>query len=275
MTRRCWRPAPRRSRSPWWTAGRWRWRSGFAALSGAEAAAAGATPLQVAERIRRQAGRVGLPTSPWTRWSTCAVAGGSARLRPCSGRRWRSSRLLTVADGVIRPYERVRTRAKAVSRLADLAVTGGAELGRGTARRVRGAPPRRCREAATALGQRLIAAAGRCWTRRDPPLVVSEMSAVLGVHVGPGTLGVVVSSAESLSSSASRGACGESVINRRSVRPLPVPGVRSLASWCGRTRTGSTRSWLGWSSSGWSDSWPSGLRVEPIAAAGTGTPTCA
>ncbi len=62
------------------------------------------------------------PTSPSIRWSTCAGAAGSAPPRRCIGSALAVKPLLTVADGVVRPYERVRTRAKAVSRLEDLAV---------------------------------------------------------------------------------------------------------------------------------------------------------
>ncbi|HEY5848632.1 MAG TPA: DegV family protein [Microlunatus sp.] len=164
---------------------------GYAALSGAEAAAAGATPLLVAERIRERAGRslayFYVPTLEHLRrggriGAAQALLGSALAVKP----------LLTVADGVIRPYERVRTAAKALSRLEDLAVTGGAEAARDgevefAVHHLDDA------EAATALGQRLIARMANAGQPR-PHLVVAEMSAVLGVHVGPGTLGVVVSS---------------------------------------------------------------------------------
>jgi DegV family protein with EDD domain len=99
--------------------------------------------------------------------------------------------LLTVAGGVIRPYERVRTAAKALSRLEDLAVTACLEAGR------RGEVELAVHhlddpEAAAELGRRLsVRVAERGQPR--PQVISSEMSAVLGVHVGPGTLGVVVS----------------------------------------------------------------------------------
>ncbi len=95
---------------------------GFAVLRGAEAAAAGASVAEVGDVIRRQAeasvayfcvdsleylrrgGRIG---------AAQALIGSALAVKP----------LLTVADGVVRPYERVRTRAKAVGRLEDLAVS--------------------------------------------------------------------------------------------------------------------------------------------------------
>ena len=95
--------------------------------------------------------------------------------------------LLTVVDGEIRPYERVRTESKALSRLEELSLDALAE--------------------ATALNGAVDVAvhhldnpdgAGRLVDRlsgrvRAGNIVISEVSAVLGVHVGPGTLGVVVS----------------------------------------------------------------------------------
>ena len=116
---------------------------------------------------------------------------GSAPPRRCIGSALAVKPLLTVADGVVRPYERVRTRAKAVSRLEDLAVAACVAA-------LDGGQPVRVAvhhlddaDAGRELEQRLVL---RLRERGvDPQIVVSEVSAVLGVHVGPGTLGVVVS----------------------------------------------------------------------------------
>lgn len=164
---------------------------GFAVLSGAEAAHAGAGAGEIAELVRRQTaasvaffsvdsleylrrgGRIG---------AAQALLGSALAVKP----------LLTVADGIIQPHERVRTRAKAVARLADLAFEAcRSALEQGSAPRVAvhhlddlaGAT-----DLASGLTGRLAELA-----TPQPPVVVSEISAVLGVHVGPGTLGVVVS----------------------------------------------------------------------------------
>ena len=95
--------------------------------------------------------------------------------------------LLTVADGEIRPYERVRTASKALTRLEELSLAA-------------------LEQAATAYGVVDVAVhhldnpdgAHRLLDRLSGRvevggIVISELSAVLGVHVGPGTLGIVVS----------------------------------------------------------------------------------
>jgi DegV family protein with EDD domain len=116
----------------------------------------------------RRGGRIG---------TAAAVLGSALAVKP----------LLTVADGEIRPYERVRTESKALTRLAELSLTA-------------------LEQAATADGLVDVAVhhldnpdgAARLVDRLSgcPHLgniVISEVSAVLGVHVGPGTLGIVVS----------------------------------------------------------------------------------
>ncbi len=91
--------------------------------------------------------------------------------------------LLHVVDGVIAPLERVRTAARALARMADRAVEAAGDGPADIAVHHLAAPER-----AAVLAERLRA--------RLPGLVTlysSEVGAVVGAHVGPGLLGVVVS----------------------------------------------------------------------------------
>ena len=95
--------------------------------------------------------------------------------------------LLTVADGEIRPYERVRTESKALARLEEL---GLAALARAAGRSDQvdvAVHHLDNAEGAAAAGRPAAGPGARPRDRRR------EVSAVLGVHVGPGTLGIVVS----------------------------------------------------------------------------------
>ncbi|HJY45545.1 MAG TPA: DegV family protein [Propionibacteriaceae bacterium] len=160
--------------------------TGFAVLAGADVAHSGVGPDEVVSTVRRRAaasttyfyvdsleylrrgGRIG---------TAAAMLGSALAVKP----------LLTVADGEIRPYERVRTESKALTRLAELSVIA-------------------LEQAATADGlvdvavhhldnpdgaTQLVDRLSGCLHLGD--IVISEVSAVLGVHVGPGTLGIVVS----------------------------------------------------------------------------------
>jgi len=159
---------------------------GFAVLSGAEVARSGAAPQQVAATVRQRAaaattyfyvdsleylrrgGRIG---------TAAALVGSALAVKP----------LLTVVDGEIRPCERVRTESKALTRLAELSLNA---LSKAAVRN--GAVdvavhhldnPDGARRLVDRLSGRVAAG----------DIVISEVSAVLGVHVGPGTLGIVVS----------------------------------------------------------------------------------
>jgi DegV family protein with EDD domain len=159
---------------------------GFGVLTGAEVARSGAAPGEVASTVRqrtaasttyfyvdsleylRRGGRIGV---------AAAMLGSALAVKP----------LLTVADGEIRPYERVRTESKALTRLEELSV---AALERATAANyvVDVAVHHLDNlDGARRLVDRL---SGRV---QLGDIVISEVSAVLGVHVGPGTLGIVVS----------------------------------------------------------------------------------
>ncbi|MBA3530246.1 MAG: DegV family protein, partial [Propionibacteriaceae bacterium] len=96
--------------------------------------------------------------------------------------------LLTVTNGEIRPHERVRTASKALARLEELGVSALARAA-GSHEHVDVAVHHLDNvEGAEALVAQLR---GRVAALGD--ISVSEVSAVLGAHAGPGTLGIVVS----------------------------------------------------------------------------------
>jgi DegV family protein with EDD domain len=161
--------------------------TGFAVLSAGEAAAAGRDGPSVAEVARRRAaaattyfyvedlrylrrsGRIG---------PAAAVLGSALAVKP----------LLTVAGGEIRAYERVRTESKALARLEEL---GLAALARAAGESDHVDVAVHHLDSLAAADRLVDRLRGRVTTTGD--ILVAEMSAVLGVHVGPGTLGVVVS----------------------------------------------------------------------------------
>lgn len=190
--------------------------TGFAVLTGAEAAAAGESASAVAELARRRAvgattyfyvdtlehlrhgGRIG---------AAAALFGSALSVKP----------LLTITKGTIRPHERVRTAAKALARLEDLAVAAYTKAAR-TSDQVDVAVHHLDNlDGAQGLAERLLrrlscgelssqdhatpsrtahdrtVAEGADVERTIPELTIAEVSAVLGAHVGPGTLGIVVS----------------------------------------------------------------------------------
>lgn len=154
---------------------------GFASVAAARAAAAGwdgqrveSAAAHVAARSRvffcvdslehlRRGGRIG---------AAGAWLGSALAVKP----------LLHVADGSIRPLEKVRTSTRAASRLVELAVVAAGSGAADLAVHHLGAAAR-AEELAGRLAARLPAAA---------PCVVSEVGAVLGAHAGPGLLGIVV-----------------------------------------------------------------------------------
>jgi DegV family protein with EDD domain len=161
--------------------------AGFAVLTGAEVARSGAGPDEVVWIVRRRVaasttyfyvdsleylrrgGRIG---------TAAAMLGSALAVKP----------LLTVADGEIRPYERVRTASKALARLEELSLAAFQQAAAPKGARVDLAVHHLDNpDGAQRLVDRL---SGRV---HDGDIVISEVSAVLGVHVGPGTLGIVVS----------------------------------------------------------------------------------
>ena len=154
---------------------------GFPVLAAAEAAAAGGSPEDVyaaavgtAERTTtlfyvdtlehlRRGGRIG---------AAQALLGTALSVKP----------ILHVREGRIVPLEKVRTVSKGVARLEALAVTAAGDGQADVAVHHLAAAER-----AAVLAERLRARlpnVGRFYT--------SEVGAVVGAHVGPGVLGVVV-----------------------------------------------------------------------------------
>jgi DegV family protein with EDD domain len=153
---------------------------GFAVLAAADAARVGAAGAEVAaaaeavaarcrlffsvetlDRLRR-GGRIG---------AAAAFVGTALAVKP----------LLHVAQGRIVPLEKVRTTARAAQRLVELAVRAAGDGPVDLAVHHLAAATR-AEEVAARLRERLQVAR----------LLVSEVGAVIGAHVGPGLLGVVV-----------------------------------------------------------------------------------
>ncbi len=154
---------------------------GFAVLAAAQAAAEGADLATVEERavssaqrtktyfyvdtleFLRRGGRIG---------AAAALFGTALAVKP----------LLQVYEGQIAPLEKVRTVSKALARLEQLAVEQAGEATVDIAVHHLAAPERaeamaaRLRERVPGLGE----------------LTLSEVGAVVGAHVGPGLLGVVI-----------------------------------------------------------------------------------
>jgi DegV family protein with EDD domain len=161
--------------------------AGFAVLSGAQLAAAGGTGEEVAAAIERRAAGGStffyVPTLEYLRrggriGAASALLGSALAMKP----------LLTIAEGQVRPHERVRTASKALARLEQLGLMALAR-GAGSSEHVDVAvhhlnDPVPAQQLADRLGTRLPA---------STDVEVCQVSAVLGVHVGPGMLGVVVS----------------------------------------------------------------------------------
>jgi DegV family protein with EDD domain len=115
----------------------------------------------------RRGGRIG---------AAAALLGSALSVKP----------LLEITDGRIAPREKVRTSARALTRLEDLAVgaAGSHEIDVAVAHL---AAPDRAEALAGKLRDRLAA------NLADRDLVVGEVGAVIGAHVGPGMVAVVVS----------------------------------------------------------------------------------
>lgn len=156
---------------------------GWQAVRAAELAAVGRDAASIAGELRgdvnryhtvffvdtleylQRGGRIG---------RAAALVGGLLNLKP----------LLRVDEGQIVPYERTRTRSKAIAGLVDF---------------VRGLPQveRICAmyattpDDATQLAERLAGATGKS----VESIEITQMGPVIGVHIGPGALGVSVAEA--------------------------------------------------------------------------------
>jgi DegV family protein with EDD domain len=159
--------------------------AGFAVLSGAAAARSGSGAAEAAAAVTQRAqasttyfyvdtleflrrgGRIG---------PAAAMLGSALSVKP----------LLTVVDGQIRPCERVRTQSRALARLEELSLAALAGAAGGREHVDVAVHHLDNPDGAARLVERLQS--------RVPgsTIVVREVSAVIGVHVGPGMLGVVV-----------------------------------------------------------------------------------
>jgi len=158
--------------------------TGFAVLAAADAIDGGADAATAAAAARtraqqttslfyvdtleylRRGGRMG---------AAAALVGSALAVKP----------ILIVDDGRVGPFEKVRTAAKALSRLEELAVeaAGDAEVDVAVAHL---ASPERARQLAARLGDRLEKGL------QDREVSLGEIGAVLGAHVGPGMVAVAV-----------------------------------------------------------------------------------
>lgn len=158
--------------------------TGFAALSAAEVLAAGGSGAQAAQAAQaraaaatslfyvdtleylRRGGRIG---------AAAAILGGALAVKP----------LLGIVDGRVADLERVRTAGKALSRLEQLALEAAGEHQVEVCVAHLANPERAGR-----LAEHLRAGLGDRLGGRE--VWCAELGAVLGAHVGPGTVGVCV-----------------------------------------------------------------------------------
>lgn len=155
---------------------------GFPVLTAAEAAADGASAEDAATAAEKRAGATSgffyVDTLEYLRrggriGAAAALMGAALAVKP----------LLHVSDGRVAPLEKVRTSARAISRLEEIALEAAGEGSVDVAVHHLASPDR-----AEALAERL--------RERLPhlgELYVSEVGAVIGAHAGPGLLAVVVS----------------------------------------------------------------------------------
>ncbi len=155
---------------------------GFAAMSAASAAPRGVTVAAEAARrsaensqvlfyvdtleFLRRGGRIGT-ASAWL--------GGALRVKP----------LLHVVDGQVAPLEKARTANRALARLTDLAVEAAGDR-----------PVRVAVQHLHAV-DRAQSVASRLQDTLHCEVVVGEVTAVMGVHVGPGVVAITIAPADS------------------------------------------------------------------------------
>ncbi|HET8602170.1 MAG TPA: DegV family protein [Segeticoccus sp.] len=172
---------------------------GYAVLSAAEAAARGASVTQAAEVARNRAGQATavfyVDTLEHLRrggriGAASALLGSALAIKP----------ILGLADGRIVPLEKVRTASRALSRLEQRAVAAAQETARGSADE--GAADEGAAHEGVDIAVHHLDSEDRAGdladrlrsgvpSAREVRLV--ELPAVVGAHVGPGTIAVVVS----------------------------------------------------------------------------------
>ena len=154
---------------------------GFAVARGAKAARAGASAIEVTRLIEASARSASVlfyvDTLEYLRRggrvsSAKAAMGQALQVKP----------ILHVEHGRVEPLEKLRTAGKALARLAELAVKAADGQTCDIAVQHLGAPDR-----AAALAQQLQLALATC------EVTVCPVGGVVGAHVGPGMVAVVVS----------------------------------------------------------------------------------
>ncbi len=155
---------------------------GFGVITAARLAAAGGSSAELATAAARRS----LNSSIYMYVDTLEYLRKGGRIGAAQA--WLGSALtikpvLYLVDGRLEPLERVRTTARAISRLVEVAVADaeGSEVELAVHHL---AAPERAGEVAARLGEALPAVG---------EVLVSEVGAVVGAHVGPGAVGVVVS----------------------------------------------------------------------------------
>jgi DegV family protein with EDD domain len=157
---------------------------GFAALAAARSAARSQSAVEVA----RAAARCGHATGIWLYVDTLEYLRRGGRIGAASallGSALSVKPLLHLVDGRIEPLERVRTASRALARLEEIVRAEAGDRAVDVGVQHLAAPER-----AEALAARL--------RRRLPgvrELHVAEVGAVVGAHVGPGMLGIVIAPA--------------------------------------------------------------------------------
>jgi DegV family protein with EDD domain len=154
---------------------------GFAVVSGARAARAGADLSTVARIIRERAAETRVffyvDTLEYLR-----RGGRVSSARAAVGQALQVKPLLQVEDGRVERVEQVRTAGKALARLAELAVAAAAEAAAVDVAVQHLGAPERAASLADDLRRRLPGA----------DVVVGTVGGVVGAHVGPGMVAVVV-----------------------------------------------------------------------------------
>lgn len=173
--------------------------TGFAVLGAARARAAGRDAAGVAEAARRTAASTSslfyVDTLEYLRrggrvGAAAALLGSALAVKP----------ILGLEDGRVGPRERVRTAAKALARLEELAVEAADTLSachdEGDEGSTDQEPPVAVAVAHLANPERAATLAGhlseRLGDQLDGEVLTGEIGAVLGAHVGPGMVAVCV-----------------------------------------------------------------------------------
>ncbi|MHB1067273.1 MAG: DegV family protein [Candidatus Nanopelagicales bacterium] len=153
---------------------------GFAVMSGARAARAGADGDQVARAVEERAAAAGVffyvDTLEYLR-----RGGRISTARAAVGQALKVKPLLRVVDGHVVPLEQVRTAGRALARLEDLAAEAAGDRAVEIAVQHLGSPDRAATLAAS-LRARLAGAS----------VVECAVGGVVGAHVGPGMVAVIV-----------------------------------------------------------------------------------